>query len=271
MPIYQQIPLRLQVSTVSNPPVAPVDTNTGLTPQVWRGQTAAFAVGVFDADGNAVDLTNLAYMQMILQAEQGSTVPLAVVQVDAADITDDLTVGPWLAGTAQNAIFEFTAADLDQGLGAATSKDFWIILVGYTGAGAPLIYGAGALSIYNAGSSLPARVPTLTSLHKQTTAAGNVTVTPTSQLHTEIVTVDGDARTSGIILGISGAQAGAQLFLILNLPSTADIVMEVHSNLISNPVISTMQTGSVLQSRLEYYFDDDLVAWVPQVYLNPPT
>ena len=60
--VYAQVPLRLEASIVSNPPV---DSNTGLAPKAYRGQTVAVQVGIFDPSNVAVDLTNLASLTLV--------------------------------------------------------------------------------------------------------------------------------------------------------------------------------------------------------------
>jgi hypothetical protein len=268
--IYQQIPLRLQLSIVSSPPVQPIDANTGTTPKIWRANTIAIALGLFDASNVGIDLTNLSYLQVSLWDSQSAPLPLVTKQINAGSITSPITIGAWNAGTAQNALAVFSSAETDQGLDGATEADFWLTVTGYTSGNAPLIYGAGTFTIVNAGAQLPVQAQGITALHKQTTTAGNATVTPTAPIHTEVVTVTGIARTSSILLAISAAQAGAKINLTLILPATAGIVLNIRSNLVGNPIISTVTTGTVLQALLTYYYDADLATWVPEFYALPP-
>ena len=270
--IIESIPIRLQLGIVSNPPVAPVDRNTGELPKLWAGCSVAFQIGIFTAEPVAVDLSNLAYLQVILQESEGSTAPLVVKQIDAADIKDTITLAAWLNGSDQQATAIFTPADTDQSLAGALSRNFWLVVQGYTEDGAPLVYGGGTVTISKPSYSLPAPPPpSFVSRHAQTTVENDVTVTPTSQFHTEVVTVSGAARTFNVLLGINGIYDGAQLALILNLPATADIIALIKNQLSTNPTISSVQTGSVLQALLEYYFDADAVAWIPKFYALPPT
>ena len=270
-PIFQQIPVRLQLGIVSSPPTAPIDRNTGETPALWRAQTAALQIGIFDTNNVAVDLSNLGYLQVILQQAQDSLAPLWVKQIDAADIVDTITIADWIAGTAQQVNLALTAADTDQGLGGTNSAAFWLIVVGFTSGGAPIIYGAGALTIYAPGATLPSSIAPGIGRNRQSTTVNDVTVTPTAQIFTQIVDIAGAARTFNVLLGIAGIKDGSKLDLILNLPSTANIVVNVKSGPSTNPTISTVQTGSVLQALLSYYYDADAVAWVPESYLLPPT
>lgn len=269
--VYEQIPLRLRLSIVSNPPAIPVDQNTGLAPRVWRRQNAAIQLAIFDALNVSIDLSNLAYLQVILQKAHDSIAPIWVKQVDAADITDVVTIAAWLAGTAQQASVSLTPSDTDQGLEGNNEADFWLIVQGFTEDGAPLVYGAGALTIYDAGSVIPAQTPKFVAEHKQAADAGDVAVAPLAQIHTETVTIGGAARDSKVVLGIVGAVDGARLFLVLVLPGTLGINLSVRSGIGTNPEISAISTGSVLLARLEYHYDADVAAWIPDLYLLPPT
>lgn len=271
MPVFEQVPIRLQISLTSNPPVAPIDANTDLPPRLWRANTIALQCGIFDPNGDPVDLSNLEYVDVVLQLEESSVIPLVTKQIDAAEITDVITIGGWRGGTAQNFTAVFTAAETDQGLDAGQEKTFWLIVRGVLESGAPIIYAAGPVTIYNPGSSLPLSMRASVSRGVQTTAAGNVTITPTSNLHTEIVTVEGAARDFDVLLGIAGVSDGAKLFLTLILPETPDINIAVKNALSANPAISNISTGTVLKAYLQYYFDADESAWVPELYMLPPT
>jgi len=267
--VLQQIPIRLEIDLVSTPPVAPIDRNTGNAPRFWRGQTVAIEVGIFDASGNPVDLSNLASLQAVLQPSQNS--PYAVVSktllaVSNPDpITTLISILGWRNGTQQNATFVFAAADTDQGLGGLDSAAYWLIVQGTLVSGAPVIFSAGVVYIDNAGSSLPVPNSGLTSRHAQTTNAGDFAITPTSQLHKEIVTVTGAARTSNAILGINNVQDGAELTVVLVLTATPGITIEFRSGLVSNPILVYQPTGTVLQCRIKFYFDADLASWVNEV------
>jgi hypothetical protein len=269
MSVLQQSTIRLQVSTASNPPVYPIDFNTGLSPEAWRATTLAIALGVFDPDGDPVDLSEIDYIQLSVMDSASADQVLFTIQVDAEDI-EELTVGAWRAGTGQNALFAITAAQMDVSLLALDSRAIWLRVVAVRD-GAPIVLGAGPFTVFNPGSALPMPAPAITSLNEQTTEDGNVTVTPGSQLHTEVITVEGDARTASVILGINGVQDGAKLFLTLVLPDTPDITLNVRNVLIGNPVISTFTTGSVLKAYAQYYFKADDSAWVPELYVLPPT
>ena len=257
MPIYEQIPIRLQVSLASAPPVPPVDANTGSAPQFWRAQNVGIQVGIFDAFGNSVDLSNLSYLQLTLQQAPDSLQPLFSSQVPSASIYDTITSQGWEAGTEYQALFSLTPSQTDVSLGGLPQAQFWMILSGQTAGGNFIVYSAGWVTVFNASSALPFPAHGLTSRNAQTTDSGDFTVTPLSQLHKEIVTVGGAARTVNGILGIAGVQDGAELTLVFLLTSTPGINLNLRSGQLSNPVISQLSTGSVLQCRLKYYFDAD--------------
>src|SRR4051812_42969130 len=103
MPIYPQIPVRLQASIISDPPVVPTDANTGKQISFWRAQGINISVGIFDANGVAVDLSNLQYLQLIIQESQDALVASVVKQVDAGSIIPVITKAGWDAGIAQQA------------------------------------------------------------------------------------------------------------------------------------------------------------------------
>jgi hypothetical protein len=268
--IYEQVPVRLLVNLSSNPPVDPIDANTGLPPRCWRGEAVSLQIGIFDPAGLPVDLSNLQYLQVTLQNAVSSLIPLVTKQVVPPNILS-LTTAAWLDGSGQQAIVILDAADTDQGLGGLSSADFWIQVQGLTQAGAPLNYAAGRFTIFDPGQMLPPLVTTkYVSRNAQNLIAGNITAVPTSYNHTEVVTVSGVARTSVVILPIAGMADGALLRVRFNLPATANIIVQIASALVGN-VVSTIQTGGVLSAMLEYYFDATAQAWVPNAYVIPAT
>jgi hypothetical protein len=269
MPIYEQVPVRLQVALVSNPPVAPLDQNTNLPPKFWRASAASVAIGIFDSMGNSVDLSNLTNLQLAIQQSSDSLVPLVSKTILAADIIPTISAEGWADGAEQQATFVLSAGDLDLGLGGQPNATFWMALTGLTASGAIVVYVAGDIEIYNPGFELPIPPYGYVSLDKQTNTTGNTTAVIPSLNHTEVVTVNGVARTSAIILPVAGMANGAKLVLVLNLPSTPGIILNIYSGTSLNPIISTITTGSVLNAVLEYYYDAILVAWVPYRYTLP--
>ncbi len=242
MPIYEQVPIRLEADLVSAPPVAPIDANTGKEIALWAGQSAKIQVGIFDAANVAVDLSNLTYLQLVLQAAQDSLVPIFEQTVEAGDIIPTITRGGWTDGLQQQAEFDLSNAMTDVGLSGMQSAPFWIALIGKTADGAVIVYAAGYITIYNPGYTLPAPNRGIVSRHDQASAGGNVTVNPLSQVHTEKITVSGSAGTRKIVVNAAGLIAGAQAFLRFVLPATAGIVLQIYDQATSGDLLATIET-----------------------------
>jgi hypothetical protein len=248
------IPIRLQCSTVSA--TAPIDANTGSAPIAWRGQALAVQVGIFDNNGVAIDVSGLASLSVALQATADALTPLAVVTT--TNFTAGLTKSDWLAGLAQQAECDFTSAQTDQSLGGAAYANLWVVVTGITSAGATIIYGAGMFVLMLASNSVPFPAPAgLVSYHAQGSATGNSTVTPTSQLHTEVLTISGAARTSNVVLGVTNISAGARLALRLTgLNSASAIVLNFLSGSLSGPNVVTLTTnGTMVRAWIDATFD----------------
>jgi len=263
MPIYEQTPIRLQLNLASNPPVDPVDANTGLFPRCWRGASVALQIGAFDAAGVPINMSNLIYLQLVIQESSDALVPSIVKTVQAADITS-LSANDWIRGEGQQATFVLTPADTDQGLLAQKSRTFWCAVQGKTTLGNIVTYGAGTFIIYNAGVIMPSPLAGYVSLDVQDNNAGNTIGAITSNQHTQVVNVGGVARIGNIILPVNGIAAGAICRLLVNLPNTPNVIMQVLSGSLLNPVISTITSGiGILTAAIEYYFDYENQTWVP--------
>ena len=250
------IPIRLQLSTVSG--AAPIDANTSQPPIAWRGQAVAVQVAIFDSSNVAVDLSGLVSLTVALQASQDALIPLAAVTVAAADFSSGLTIADWRAGTDQQAEADFTAGQMDQSLDGYETADLWILVTGLTAAGQTIIYGAGAFTLALASESIPFPPPSgLVSYHAQTNAAGNSTVTPMSQLHTEVIGITGAARTSLIILGTANVSAGARTALrFTGLDAASSIVLQIHSGISTGPLVTTITTnGTMVRAAVDLIFD----------------
>ncbi len=261
MPIYEQTPIRLRVDLVGPPPVYPIDQNTGQAPRFWRCSTVGMAVGIFDASGDPVDLTNLAVsgkLQLLLFKDQLALAPLWTLEVDGPDLIPTIGVNGWENGTEQQAVFPLTKALTDQALGGGTQADFWLVLNGITDDGDPILYAAGPCTIYNAALSLPVQQNVSPSFHEQDLDIGNANVVPTSDLHTEVITVGGDgARTSNVILGSTGLTAGAILTVLLLAPAAEaaiDIQFFVGSLAGANPFAFNTDGGTT-RALFRFYFD----------------
>jgi len=272
MPIYQQIPIRLEASLVSNPPVPPIDLNTGISPKFWRAQDIAVSVGIFDAFGASVDLSNVAFLTLTIQTAPDSIVPLIAETINAgAGIIPTITRAGWINGMQQQATFLLSAAQTDLGLDGTNSKTFWMLLAGVTMAGDKLVYAAGYVTFYNPGSTLAIPPYGYVSRAESVNSSGNTAIVPGSFNHTHFVTINGAARTTQIILSIAQMEDGAVLRLYLNLPATANIIISVVNAAANGTQLSTITTGSVLNGLFTYCYSAALVTWQPINYSLPAT
>ena len=245
------VPIRLQVSTASAPAVPPIDVNTGLPPAEWRANAVSYQVGIFDANGNSVDLSNVAYLQLTIAATQNAPANFIVATVLAGAITPTISRSAWLGGTAQNASFNLTAAQTDITLAAAASQDYWLQLSGVTLTGSLIVYGAGNVTFYNSGSVTPAPIAGVTSFHAQTNTSGNSTIDPSSQIHTEQITVAGGANsTRDFVLEAGNNYAGALIHIPLILPPTPNITINVLNLSLSGATIASSVTDGYIRSAL---------------------
>lgn len=262
MPVYQQVPLRLLLKLVSNPPVTPLDSNTGYTPRLWRAQSASLAVGIFDAYDAPVDVSNLVNLQLIIQRSETDLVPLVVKTVLNSDTgwQNIITSLGWVTGVEQNAVFKLTAADTDQSLAGQQAAEFWVVIRGTTTDGDAITYAAGPLEIYNASSALPIGPTNYVSYHAQTNSELNSTITPTSQQHIEELTVDGAARTSVVLLGTNGVVNGATITVLAVMPVTADVIVNFKSTEVGQPTLFTLNSNAgILRNLLRFVYHDG--AW----------
>ena len=258
MPTYEQVPIRLQLSLVSAPPVSPIDINTGQAPSFWQGENISIQVGIFDAGDVSVDLSNLSFLQCVLSSAPDALSALASVTVLAADIIPTVNWADWLDNMNQQASFVFNGVQTDVGLGGGASQSFWLAVQGQTTAGARITYGAGWVTVYSPGSLIPTPANGFTSFEETSNIGGNVLVSPGSQMHTEVITVTGSAGTRKVVLQDPGLQPGAHVWLRFGLPATAGIIFQVFNLSLLGTQLSTIQTasdGSLPSALLEYVFD----------------
>jgi hypothetical protein len=242
--IYEQTPIRLQVTLAGTPPVLPVDQSTGNAPQFWRASSVVFAIGIFDAFGNPVDLSNLAQLQLSLFQSASALVPLVTKTIAGADLYPLITALGWSNGTQANANFVFLPADTDQGLGGLDSASFWLVLNGTTNAGALVLYSAGAVTINNASNALPIAQNLTPSYNASGNSAGNQTVQPSSNIHLEDLTITGAARTTNVIISGVGMIKGARVSLLVHLPATADIVLSFRDSTLGGTELFNLNTNA---------------------------
>lgn len=258
MPIYQQMPIRLEASLVSSPPVAPIDANTGLAPALWRAQAAAIGIGIFDVNGNAVDLSNLQYLQLNFQPLPGSLVPSLSVQVLAGAIIPTITKADWDAGIAKQALFVLSNAQLDLTLNGQDSLPYWVTLSGKTTGNATIVYSAGYWNVFDPGSTIPPPSNGLVDGNEQTSSGGDFIVTPGAQIHHEEITVNGAGGTRRCVVGAAGLAKGALVALRFKLPATAGIIIQVYDQATSGTLLTTVLSaadGFTPTWRTQLWFD----------------
>ena len=224
MPTASAAGIYLELTTRSNPPISPIDINTGLPPRFFRGEDVDFSIGIFDCFGDSVDLSNLSFLELDIfpaqlpaQASPGNLgyapfsslpypstppAPLLTVTVAASSITPTITKADWLEGLAAQAVMSLSwiqTASLN--LGGETEADFWIVLQGITGIGRRIVYGACLLKVYESGESAiylpnttaPLDVPYPTILYvepnQQLTFSSTISVEGTIEIEGQLVQV----------------------------------------------------------------------------------
>lgn len=258
LPIYQQVPIRLQASLISSPPVTPIDINTGLAPQFFRSNALEIDVAIFDAYGNSVNLSNLSFLQLILQAGQNALTPTTVVNVASGSLNPTVTMAQWISGESQQAAFLLSGAQTDVSLFGETSYPYWVIVQGILPSGAVIIYAAGTANAVLAGGGVAWPASGFTSFHLTPSASGNFTVSPTGQVHHEEVTVSGTAGTRNVILNPYGLEAGALIGLRFELPTTSGIVFQIYDQSLTGTLLDTVITdasGFTPTARFQYYWN----------------
>ncbi len=131
------------------------------------------------------------------------------------------------------------------------------------GAGISIDQATGNVTITNTGISGPATESNFSN------AAGNTTITPASGNHIAIGAVSGAARTSVMILDVSGRSDGDVLRLRLEQPATANIVEEVRNATSGGTLLYSYTTdGSGADNiAFEVYFKSG--AWHPLFNVQP--
>ena len=248
-----QSPIRLQI----NPNAAPIDANTLGTPEAWRSTDTAIQIGIFDQNNVAVNLSTLLQLQVVLQATQDAQTPLAVVTISAAGITSTVSYADWLSGDEYQVEADFTAGQMDQSLAGATSANLWLAVVGST-ATQQIVFGAGPIILQLPAAAIPIPPPTgIVSEHEQSSVIGNLTISPTSQMHTEAIAVSGTAGSRSFLIDPAGMVAGARCTLALTgLDAAVGIIVTIYNGDQSGAQLSVIATdGLMANSCHEYYFN----------------
>ena len=197
---YEQLPIQVQLTLVSNPPVTPIDIKTGLPPQLWVRRAAAVQIAVFNQYNASVDLSNLQYLQLVVSSNPNSLTPVITSTVTATYITSIISYQEWIAGNQFQAVFDLSNAQTDISLNGENSAQYWMSIQGLTTAGNMITYGAGYVTFYNPGYNVPAPSGFYVSYNAQsTTTSTTFTVSPASQLHTEWITLGGSGGNLSLI------------------------------------------------------------------------
>lgn len=256
-----QIPIRCRLSIVSNPPVYPIDDNTGEAPRFWRAQDVAIQVGIFDANNDAVDLANLSALILTLRDTPNSPAVYVNKTVYAAGIVPIISYSGWSSGIAQQATFYLTAADTDLPLDGDPSAQVWMDIRGVTKNNHQLVYGAGYVTVYTSGNP-PSPLPAvqIVSEWARSNTAGNATISPINQIHTEFIEILGAARTSVFAVDNYASIPGARASVIFSLPATAGINIELRNDDYTGTLLASFATDGVQPSAIaQLYYDG--AAW----------
>jgi hypothetical protein len=244
-----QIPIRCRLSIVSNPPVYPIDDNTGEAPASGGRRMSRFQVGIFDADNDAVDLANLSALVLTLRSAPNSPAVYVSKTVLAASIIPIITYSGWSSGNAQQATFYLTAADTDLPLDGDPSAQIWLDIRGVTRNNHQLVYGAGWVTCYTSGNP-PSPLPAvnIVSEYARSNTTGNATISPINQIHTEFIELLGAARTSVFAVDGYAAVPGARCSVMFSLPAVSGIAVEIRNSTYTGTLLASLTTDGTQPS-----------------------
>ncbi len=229
---------------------------------MWRAQSIAIQVGVFQPNGSCVDLTDYQYLQLTIAQFQNSPTNFISTFVTTSDITPVISQADWLAGIAQQAEFDLAAYETDITLFAQPSQPYWIQLSGLNAVGTLIILAAGTINFYNAGSGTPAPVKAQTDYHAQTNSGGPGLIQPLSTIHTENVNLTGSGGTRDFILSAPFLpQAGARTWIKFatatpGVAIPAGITVRVRNLTFDGTILAQFTTDGYSSSAyVSLYFD----------------
>ncbi len=204
---YTGTQIQLQVSTGSTPPF---DANTGQTPVAYRAGAAVINVGVFDSSTDPVDLSNLSFLELVLQPAQDSSTILVTKTLPASNLTALITAGAWAQGLQQNATFNLTNADMDQSLGGLNAAQLWLTVIGITSTGGTIVYGSGPINLVANGATAPSLNGTVTLVSGAATIS-NAAILLTSSILLTRTAASGAASVPLATITVAGAATIAGL------------------------------------------------------------
>jgi hypothetical protein len=208
-------------------------------------------IGIFDAFGVPIDLSNLVTLQLMLQPSQYSSCVtwLKVIGTDA--ITPLITTNGWSQGTQWNAQFKLTPADTDVGLGGLPSASYWISLIGQTTDGDIIVYSAGNVTFMSSGMLPPPPSQGVVDAVSASNSSGNTTISPDAMVFTEEITFTGSATPRNIILASTGQPKGSRVDVLALLDSCpAGVVINVYAVSTSGALLFTFTTDGFQPNAL---------------------
>lgn len=133
------------------------------SPRVYRGNDTQFEIGIFYGD-ELIDASNIALLTLSIW-NAARTTRYATQTITAEDITAVPASAGWTDGTAQHAVIQFSAEEMNWALPAGQlTENCHIVLSGVTDAGKTITYGISTLTIIEDadGNALtpPSRDPT---------------------------------------------------------------------------------------------------------------
>ena len=153
MGAFDQIAVRLQLTTVSNPSAPPLDLNTGEFPQCFAGSETVLEIGIFNGNQVCVDLGNLDALEVSILADRISSsenAPLVVKTIDQAELTDIISWENWIGGIQSQATVVLTTEDTSLDLLGKERRKFYLQIRGAIGS-TRIVYGLAQLYIYDSG------------------------------------------------------------------------------------------------------------------------
>lgn len=239
--IFEQNSVRIPLGTAIDPAVGLIDINTDQRPKFWRAAPVALQVVVFGPSGLPVDLSNLVGLQLTIQKSPTSLSALVSQTLVAAQLQPTFTTGGWQGGVEQQAQFDLSAAEMDLGLDAAPSAEFWLSVAGLTYDNRRVVYGSGYVRVYNPSNQLPTPMPGIVSFNAQVNTSGGASIAPSSLLHTESITVGGAASTRNFVVVVSGLANGSRISILVLFDGTAEngTVINIYNTSTSGTLLYT--------------------------------
>lgn len=141
-------PLTARLALRSPPSVI---SQAALTLDFYRAIPLSIEVAVFDAAGIA-SLTGVTSITLMVKATREGTDAAALMSKTVSSFTS-CTAPQWIAGTNEQAAFEFTAAECNLDLSGGSKAAFWLVFKGLLSTGDEVILGTGRATCYEANAT----------------------------------------------------------------------------------------------------------------------